>query len=71
MANAVPVASHTGFAPELIKHGENGFLFDIDAPASVVADLIERAFAIETDVRESVLFCDWDAFSNRVVSLAP
>ena len=71
MANAVPVASHTGFAPDLIKHGENGFLFDIDAPASVVAELIERAFAIETDVRESVLFCDWDAFSSRVVSLAP
>jgi glycosyltransferase involved in cell wall biosynthesis len=33
MGNAVPVASRTGFAPDLIRHGENGFIFDLDAPA--------------------------------------
>ncbi len=31
MSNAVPVASRTGFAPDLIQHGENGFIFDLDA----------------------------------------
>ena len=69
-SNAVPVASYTGFAPDLYRHGENGFLFDVDASATRVAELIESAFTLEADVRESVMFCDWDVFAGRVVALA-
>ena len=55
MCNAVPVASDTGFAPELIRHGENGFLFDVDAPAPTLAWQIEAAFQLKCDVRATVL----------------
>jgi glycosyltransferase involved in cell wall biosynthesis len=69
MCNAVPVASDTGFAPDLIRHGENGFLFDIDAPASTIAWQIEAAFQLECDVRSTVLPYDWNNFSKTIVGL--
>jgi|GEM_PF-6328620 len=55
MCNAVPVASNTGAATALIRHGENGFLFDVDAPASTIAWQIEAALQLECDVRSTVL----------------
>lgn len=69
MCNAVPVASNTGFAPDLIRHGENGFLFDIDAPASTIAWQLEAAFQLECDVRSTVLPYDWHNFSKTIMSL--
>jgi glycosyltransferase involved in cell wall biosynthesis len=70
MSNAVPVASRTGFAPDLIEHGKNGYVFDLDAPAERIAALIEKAFELEGDVRETVEQYSWDAFSSAVVKLA-
>jgi glycosyltransferase involved in cell wall biosynthesis len=70
MSNAVPVASRTGFAPDLIRHGKNGFLFDLDASAKEIAGMIEAAFDLPTDVRETVERYDWDAFSAAIVRLA-
>ena len=70
MSNAVPVASRTGFAPDLITEGENGFIFDLDAPANVIAEMIEAAFALPTNVRETVEDYDWDNFSSAIVKLA-
>lgn len=69
MCNAVPVSSNTGFAPDLIRHGGNGFLFDIDAPASTIAWQIEAAFQLESDVRATVLPYDWQNFSKTVMGL--
>jgi glycosyltransferase involved in cell wall biosynthesis len=69
MCNAVPVASDTGFAPDLIRHGENGFLFDIDAPASTIAWQIEAASQLECDVRSTVLPYDWNNFSKTIMGL--
>jgi glycosyltransferase involved in cell wall biosynthesis len=69
MCNAVPVASDTGFAPDLIRHGENGFLFDIDAPATTIAWQIEAAFQLDCDVRSTVLSYDWHNFSKTIVGL--
>jgi glycosyltransferase involved in cell wall biosynthesis len=69
MANVVPVASRTGFAPDLIRHGENGYLFDTDAPTELVCDLIERAFLLEADIRSTVLDYSWDRFAENVLSL--
>ncbi|QIK78072.1 glycosyltransferase family 4 protein [Sphingomonas piscis] len=54
MSNAVPVASRTGFAPEIIRHGQNGFLFDTDADAGTIADLIESAYELTGNVRATV-----------------
>lgn len=70
MANVVPVASRTGFAPDLIRHRENGYLFDIDANASDVATLIEAAFDLKTDVRETVVDYSWDNFAAKILGLA-
>lgn len=69
MCNAVPVASDTGFAPDLIRHGENGFLFDIDAPAPTIAWQIEAAFQLECDVRSTVVPYNWQNFSKTIVGL--
>jgi glycosyltransferase involved in cell wall biosynthesis len=70
MSNAVPVASRTGFAPDLIQHGENGFLFDLDAPPQAIADMIELAFALPADVRATVEQYDWEHFSAAITRLA-
>ena len=70
MSNAVPVASRTGFAPDLIEHGKNGFIFDLDASAEDVAEMIEAAFALSTDVRATVENLSWEHFSAEIVALA-
>ena len=66
MLGAVPVASVTGAAVDLIAHGANGFLCDAGAPVSEVAALLERAFTFEGDVRGSVERHDWDALANSL-----
>jgi len=63
MCNAVPVASSTGFAPDVIRHGENGFLFDVDSDPDTICDLIEKAFVLDADVRKTVEHLTWRAFS--------
>ena len=68
MANVVPVASRTGFAPDIIRHGENGYLFDTSAPPEVVCELIERAFVLKGDIRSTVLAYSWDRFAENVVA---
>lgn len=70
MSNAVPVASRTGFAPELIRHGENGFLFDIDASAETIASLIESAYELSGNVRQPVEQLTWENLSASIVKLA-
>jgi glycosyltransferase involved in cell wall biosynthesis len=69
MSNVVPVVTNTGFANDLIKHGENGYIFDTTARVTDVIDLINKAFILETDVRESVLGFTWDAFASEVMSI--
>lgn len=68
--NIVPVASRTGFCPDLIRHGENGYLFDVGAPSQVIAPLIEAAFAHAGDIRATVTPFTWDRFARNVHGLA-
>ncbi len=70
MCNAVPVASRTGFAPDLIEHGSNGFLFEMEDGPARVSELIERAYALDADVRKTVEQYSWDHFSAEIVGLA-
>jgi glycosyltransferase involved in cell wall biosynthesis len=70
MSNAVPVASRTGFAPEIIRHGENGFVFNIDATAEEIADLVESAYEITANVRDAVEHMTWENLSASIVRLA-
>ncbi len=69
MCNIVPIASNTGFAPDIITHGENGFIFDIDSSCEVVCNLIEQAFTIQTDIRKTVENLSWKNFSLSVQKL--
>jgi glycosyltransferase involved in cell wall biosynthesis len=65
MSNAVPVASRTGFAPDIISHGKNGFVFDLPGDADHLCKLIDLAFELECNVSETVQQYSWDAFSER------
>lgn len=69
MSNVVPVASRTGFAPDLIVDGRNGFLFDVGAPASAIAPLIDKAYGLTGDVRASVRRYSWRRFAWSVIAL--
>ena len=72
MANCFPVASDTGFCPDIIKHGKNGFLFSADNPSvSEVCNLIERGFELShINIRDTVLDYTWDKFSSSITDLA-
>ena len=70
MSNVVPVASNTGFAPDVIRHGENGFLFPADEPDSGrIAQLVTQAMQLRTDVRQTVLPYSWDAYAEEHMRL--
>lgn len=69
MCNIVPVASKTGFASDIIRHGENGFIFEVDASAAEVCRLIERAFELKTDIRASAEHLTWENFSLQIQGL--
>ena len=71
MSNALPVASRTGFAPDIIRHGDNGFLFDVDAPSEQIAELIDKAFNSKTDVRATVVHLTWERFVGDVARYFP
>lgn len=66
MCNVVPVASNTGFAPDLIVHGENGFIFDVDSSVEEICHLIEQAFQMKTNVRKTVEHLTWEKFSQAI-----
>jgi glycosyltransferase involved in cell wall biosynthesis len=63
MSNVVPVASRTGFAPDLIEHGQNGFLFAVESPAELVCEYVEKSFSVEKDIRASVERLSWTNFA--------
>jgi glycosyltransferase involved in cell wall biosynthesis len=69
MSNAVPVASRTGFAPDIIHHGKNGFIFDLDASPQTIASLIESAYDLPGNIRETVDDLTWDNLSSAIVKL--
>lgn len=67
-SNAVPVATRTGFAPDLIRHGDNGFLCDIDSTAIEITRLIDQAANLQGDIRSTVESFTYDAFARLVHS---
>lgn len=69
LSNCVPVVSKTGFCPDIIRHGENGFLFDTDASFQEVAELIEKAYSLKNNVRETALPYSWENCSKKLDQL--
>ena len=70
MCNVVPVCSNTGHAPDIIRHGENGYLFDPFAPIPEVTGLIDEALRSECDVRSTVEHLKWQRFSHQIQRIA-
>ena len=69
MSNVIPVATRMGFCPDIIKHGHNGYLYDVDSPADHILDLIEQAYDNDNDIRASVSHLTWRAYSARIEKL--
>ncbi len=69
LANFFPVVSNTGFCTDIIKHGENGFLFDPNTNHDEVINLIRQADTIETNTRETVLQYSWENCSKKIDAL--
>jgi glycosyltransferase involved in cell wall biosynthesis len=70
MSNVFPVVSDTGYNPDIITTGENGFIFDIDAPIEKICELIDHAFTLSTvDIRKTVEHLSWQNFSLDVQKL--
>lgn len=72
MSNVFPVSSDTGFAPDIIKHGKNGFLFDVNkSQSNDVCKLIEMAFKDKTtNISSTTRELTWKFFSDSVLDLA-
>jgi glycosyltransferase involved in cell wall biosynthesis len=70
MSNVVPVASNMGHAPDIIEHGENGFLFDVDSPVTEICDLITQAMEHKGNIRTTVKHLTWERFSRQVQQIA-
>lgn len=69
MSNVVPVATRTGFAPDVIKQGHNGFLFDFGQDVDTICALIDEAFTLSSDVRQTVEHLTWENFSKSIQDL--
>lgn len=70
MSNIFPVVSDTGYNPDIITHGENGFIFETDAAVEKICELIDRAFTMtDVDIRKTVEHLSWKNFSLGVQKL--
>ncbi|ALJ04388.1 hypothetical protein APS56_04195 [Pseudalgibacter alginicilyticus] len=69
MSNCVPVASNTGFCPDLISHNVNGFIFNTQATYKEVIPLIEKAFELDTDIRSTVMPYTWENCAKTIDAL--
>ena len=64
MSNVVPVATRTGFAPDVIQDGVNGYLCEVGAKTEEVAYLVKKAMANRCNVRKTVEHLSWRRFSE-------
>ena len=69
LSNVVPVVSNTGFAPDLIIHGQNGFLFETTQQLDSIIELIEKAYTLKESVREYALPHSWTNYGKRIGEL--
>ncbi len=66
MCNLVPVVTNTGFAPDIIRHGDNGYLFPVDAGAYQVVPMIRAALANRCDVAATATHLSWGAMAQAL-----
>lgn len=57
----VPVATATGFAPDLIRRGGGGRLVPVDATVAEIVRAIEGATGDSSALSQAVAHCSWDS----------
>jgi len=62
--NVVPVCTDTGYAPDIIQHGVNGFILPIPASVHTIKDSLFLANKLEILPRESVLDLTYSNYIN-------
>jgi len=67
-SNCVPVVSRTGFAEDLICHGQNGYLFPVDASVEAICSLIKKALAFEGEIHPTVEHLTWEKYAKKIYS---
>lgn len=65
-SNVIPISVRNEYTEQIIRHGENGYLFDESMPSDQISQALLEAISNETDVRQSVLQYDWRAFAIQV-----
>jgi glycosyltransferase involved in cell wall biosynthesis len=61
----VPIATRTGFAPDLIREGENGYLLPLIPTANDVLAAIQTALSAQLKVTSSGL--TWDRITSMTI----
>jgi len=69
LSNCVPITSKTGFCQDIIQHGKNGFLFEINANHDEVIALIQQADQLKTDIRATAIEYSWESCSKKIDQL--
>jgi glycosyltransferase involved in cell wall biosynthesis len=68
-ANAVPVVTRTGFAEDIVRDGQNGWLLDLECSVTDVVSRIENAVADQiTDIRTTAQGLSWAAFGRTIAA---
>jgi glycosyltransferase involved in cell wall biosynthesis len=70
MCNVVPVISRTGFGPDFIRHGIDGYIFEQDDSIETISHFIEDAFENKYDVYQAVQRFSWENFSKTLLTEA-
>jgi len=70
LSNVVPVVSKTGFGPDIIRHGENGYVFDPHKDSiKHVIGLVRKALLLKGDVRKDVVNYSWEKYGEKIYQL--
>lgn len=65
----IPVTSDTGFARDVIKHGETGYIFDQTTPTVQIVKWLESSDIDPPSVRDAVSDCTWERYAFRAAAL--
>lgn len=69
-SNCYPVVSRTGFCPDIINNGTNGYLFELGTSAKSVSNLLVDAKThAHVNISSSVQNYCWDSFASSFQSL--
>ena len=67
MSNAIPIATDTGFARDIMVGETSKYILDIDAPVSEIVELINEAKGnTKLNARALSEHLDWDNFGRRI-----